>query len=259
MDLASIGIEKLEIFLLVLTRTAGIFTLNPAFGSSQVPVQVRVTVAVAMSIVFVPIVHLAGPIPSDILGLGMAIVREALLGIAIGFTCSMVFTAIEIAGHFIDSQSGFSFATMIDPVNGANAAVAARLQNLLAVLLFFAVNAHHILIRAVADSFVVAPIGQLGLNPAVAGGITDLFTALFVMAIRISMPVVGACFLADLALAVTSRIVPQMNVLMVGMPMKLGVGMMGLAISIPVALSMDQNLFGGIYHNTIALVRALAR
>jgi len=198
-------------------------------------------------------------LPGDVLNMFILIIREALIGISIGFICSMVFTAIEMGGQFIDAQSGFSFSTMVDPVNGTNSAVSARFQNLMAVLLFFAVNAHHVLIRGVADSFTVAPIGQFELNPAVAGGVVDLFTSLFVVAIRISIPVVAACFLADLALAVTSRVVPQMNVLMVGMPMKLGIGLTGLLVALPVVLVMDQRLFADMYHHTIALVRAFAR
>lgn len=259
MDIALIGIEKLEIFLLVLTRTSGIFTLNPTLGSSEVPMYARLATAVGISFVFVPMIHIAGPLPGDILGFGLLIMREALIGLSIGFLCSMVFSTIEISGQFIDSQSGFSFSTMVDPVNGTNSAVAARFQNLIAMVLFFAVNAHHVLIRGMADSFAVAPIGQVTLNSAAAGGVVDLFTALFVVAIRISIPIVAACFLADLALAVTSRVVPQMNVFMVGMPMKLGIAVTGLMVALPVTMAMDKHLFGDLYHHTITLVRLLGR
>ena len=259
MDLVSFGIPRLEVFLLVLARTAGIFTLVPIFGASQVPMPVRVSVAVVLALVFVPLCAPAGTglLVVDVLPMALMMAREALIGIVIGFVTVLVFAAIQMAGDLIDLQTGFSFASMVDPVNGSQTSVGGRFHHLLAGLLFFATNAHHIMLRGLADSFQLAPVGQLSLNAAVTGGVVDLFAGLFVVAIKIAAPVVAAVFLADVALAILARTVPQMNVFIVGLPLKLGVGLVGMAIALPVTMVLSRNTLGGIYDQTAGLLHLL--
>jgi len=246
LDLTSFGIEKLEVFLLVLARTAGIFTVAPIFGANQVPMQVKLGIALALAIVFTPLTisHQPLAIPvTDVWPMVMLIASQTLVGLVIGFVALLVFTAVQIAGEFIDMQSGFAFGTMIDPINGAQTAVASRFYHMLVGLLFFATNAHHIMIKGLADSFDLIPVGQMTLNASVAGGILDVFAILFGVALRIAMPVVAAVFLADLAMAVMARAVPQMNILIVGLPLKLGVGMVGMLVALPVLATSSQGLF----------------
>ena len=257
MDLSAFGMQKLILFILVLARTAGIFTLTPIFGSPQLPAHIKLLASVALAFVFVPTVHVAGSLPTDILPMTVIVAREALVGLVIGFVCTLVFSAIQMAGQLVDGQTGLSFATTVDPTNGTPGAVAARFHQLIAGMLFFAINAHHILIRGLYDSFQIAPIGQVAINPAVAGGVVDLFTALLVVAIRIAIPVVAAVFMADIALAVTARLVPQMNVLMVGFPLKLGVGIIGMIIALPIMVSMSTDTMGDMYRHTVQLLNIM--
>jgi flagellar biosynthetic protein FliR len=247
MDLAAFGISKIQIFLLVLTRTAGIFTLTPTFGSNHIPANVRIAMAVGLALIFLPMVNAPAQMPGDIPNMALMICREAMIGLIIGFVCTMVFSTIESAGHLVDSQSGFGFASMVDPGSGNNGTVASRFQNLLAMLLFFATNAHHVMIRGLADSFTIAPIGQVDLNPALAGGAITIFTSLFVVAVRIAAPLLAALFLADLALAMLSKLVPQMNVFIVGLPFKLGLALVGLLITLPFNAVISHQLFGDTY------------
>jgi flagellar biosynthesis protein FliR len=260
MDLAFIGLAKLEVFILAFVRTAGIFTLVPIFGSNQIPVHVRVAIAVGIAIIFVPLCAppgMAAP-AVDILPMAMLIVKEALVGLVIGFVTSLVFAAIQAAGDLVDMQSGFSFASMFDPVYGAQTAIAGRVHHMLAGLLFFVTNAHHILISGLADSFRVIPIAQVSLNPLVAGGVLDLFTVFFAVALRIAAPVLAAVFLADVALAIVARCVPQMNVLMVGLPLKLGVGRVSMVVALPVAVALTGNALGDIGNQTSGLLHVLS-
>lgn len=258
MDFAFFSMQKFVLFLMVLVRTGGIFTLTPMFGAQQVPPHVRMGMALALTAVFVPVVPVSGHLPMDLMQIAMMGAREACVGIVIGFVCSLVFSTIQIAGQFVDFQSGLAFAAMVDPINGANSAVAGRFQNLIAGLLFFATNAHHMVIRGLSDSFVLAPIGQLEMNPAAAGGIVDLFTGLFAIAIRIAMPICAAVFLADVALGIVARVVPQMNVLVVGLPLKLGVAVAAMVVALPVLGLMSRGLFGDMYQQMGIVVRQFA-
>jgi flagellar biosynthesis protein FliR len=258
MDLTVIGIERIQTFVLVLARTAGIFTLAPIFGSNQVPVQVRIAVAVALALVFVPMSTPGVAVAADILSMLVLVIKETVVGLAIGFVTILIFAAIQAAGDFIDVHAGFAFAAVIDPVFGAQTAIAGRLHQMIAGMLFFATNAHHILLRGLGDSFQLVPIGQLNFDPAVANGVLNLFASLFGIAVKIAAPVVAAVFLADLVLAILARVVPQMNVLIVGFPFKLGVGLVGTAIALPVAIALTRDVLGDIDIYTTGMLRLLS-
>ncbi len=247
MDLAWLGAQKLEVFILVLARTAGIFTVTPIFGANQVPPQVRIAAAVGMAIIFVPLCPSEVVLAVDVLPMALLVAKEAFVGLVIGFVVTLVFTVFQIAGDFIDVQAGFSFATMVDPVNGAHTSIAARFHQILIGLLFFATNAHHVVITGLADSFKLVPVGSMSMNPLVASGMLDIFATLFGVALRIASPVVAAVFLADVALAIMCRAVPQMNVIIAGMPLKLGVGMVGMLVAIPVLVTSSQGMFSDMY------------
>ncbi len=260
MDLASLGIQRIEVFILVLVRTAGIFTLVPLFGSSQVPVQVRIAISIGLSLVFVPMCMVSSPtvLAVDVFPMALLIFKEAFIGIVIGFVTILIFAAIQNAGDLIDMNAGFSFAAMLDPVNGSQTAISGRLHHMLAGLLFFATNAHYILLSGLSDSFRLIPVGEISLHASVSNGVFSLFAALFAVALRIAAPVIVAVFLADVALGVIARVVPQMNVMISGFPIKLGVGIAGMIIALPVAVAMTRSTLADIYPSTMDVLRALA-
>jgi flagellar biosynthetic protein FliR len=198
-----------------------------------------------------------GLLAVDVLPMAMLVAKETFVGVVIGFVTILVFSAIQSGGDLVDAHAGFSFATMLDPVNGTNTAIAGRFHFILAGLLFFATNAHHILLSGLSDSFRIIPVGQMAMNPAVSSGVVDLFAALFTVAVRIAAPVVAAVFLADLALVIVARVVPQMNILMAGFPVKLGVGIVGMLIALPVAVALSRNALADIYPQTAGLLRLL--
>ncbi|MEN6521611.1 MAG: flagellar biosynthetic protein FliR [Armatimonadota bacterium] len=249
----------MEVFVLVLVRTAGIFTMTPIFGASQIPVQIRLGIALTLTMVFMPLCTSSthALLAVDVLPMALLIAKEALIGLVIGFVVMLVFAAIQSAGDYIDLVAGFNFATMFDPVTGTQTALAGRFHSILAGMLFFAINAHHIFLSGVADSFRLIPVGQMSLNPVVATGAVDLFVGLFTIAIRIAAPVVAAVFLADVAMAVISRAMPQMNILMAGLPLKLGVGLVGMLIALPVAVALSRGAFMDIQPQTVGLLRLL--
>jgi len=259
MDLAYLSIEKVEVFVLVLARTAGIFSLVPIFGASQVPAQVRVAMALGLALVLVPLNTAAGagPIAADVLSMTVLIAKEAIVGLVIGFVAVLVFAAIQAAGDFVDFQAGFTFASMLDPMHGSQTAIAGRFHHLLAGMIFLVTNAHYIMLCGLADSFRLVPLGQLAFSPAAAGGVVDLFAALFAVSLRIAAPVLGAVFLADVAMVIVARAVPQMNILIVGFPLKLGVGLVGMVIALPVAVALMRGTLADIYPYTAGLLRLL--
>jgi flagellar biosynthetic protein FliR len=262
MGVLELGITRVEVFLLVLSRTAGIFTLVPVFGSGQVPVQVRLVVSLALAMVFTPLavggVDTDGIPAADVPGMLLFVAKETLVGLAIGFVTTLVFAAIQAAGDLIDLHAGFAFATIFDPMYGTQAAIAGRFHQLLAGMLFFVTNAHHMLLLGLADSFRIVPVGGVLIAPGSPQVMMGMFAGLLAVAIKIAAPIVVAVFLADVALAVMARIVPQMNVFVVGLPLKLGVGLVGLIVAAPTGIALARDAFGEMYQYTTVLLRILA-
>lgn len=254
MDLLGFGISQIVTFLLVLVRVAGIFTVAPIFGNVNVTPFVRVGIAVCLAFVFLPMAHFDAS-HMDFMNFVLVIAKEALVGIVMGFLAAMMFAAIQMAGSFIDLQIGFGFAQIVDPTTKQHSAVVGQLYNLSATLLFLVLNGHHLMIRGLADSFAILPLGHMAVAPSATTGMIEVFAILFLSALKIGAPVVGAIFLTDVALGILARTVPQLNVFVVGFPAKLTVGLLAIFAVMPMAFVVMSRLFGGLEHDIIRLLK----
>lgn len=267
MDILGFTLTQAVTFVLVLARVGGIFMVGPVFGNANVSPYVRIGIAAALAFVFLPMAHtsVSGPDRSaspEISALGLnamtfvlVIAKEVAVGLVIGFLAAMMFAALQMAGAYVDLQVGFGFANVVDPMIKQHNAVIAQLYNLCATLLFLAINGHHLMIRGLADSFAVLPLGGMTMAPEATAGVMRLFTTLFVAALKIGAPVVGAIFLTDVALGILARTVPQLNVFVVGLPAKLTVGMLAVFAVMPAAFVVMSGLFGGLERDLIRLLR----
>lgn len=241
-------------FLLVLARVGGIFTTAPVFGNVNVTPMVRVAIALALTFVFLPMAKITD-VPSDLLPFVAAIGKEVVVGLAMGFMASLMFTAIQMAGAYIDLQVGFGFAQIVDPMTRESHAVLSQFQNFAATLLFLALNGHHLMITGLADSFSILPLGTMAIKGAAVGGLVEAFAGIFLAALKIGAPVVGAIFLTDVALGILARTVPQLNVFVVGLPAKMAVALLAVIAVMPMALAVMSHLFSGLHRDLILLIR----
>lgn len=257
MDLFAFGLANVITFLLVLARVAGIFTAAPIFGNVNVAPMVRVSIALALAFVFFPMARCES-VPTDLLPFISAVAKEALVGLCMGFLASLMFTAIQMSGALIDLQVGFGFAQIVDPMTRENHAVISQLHNFAATLLFLALNGHHFMINGLADSFSILPLGEVALQGAAVGELLQAFAGIFVAALKIGAPVVGAIFLTDVALGILARTVPQLNVFVVGLPAKMAVAMLAVIAVMPMAFAVMSRLFMGLQKDIAVLIRTLA-
>lgn len=244
-------------FVLVLVRVAGIFTVAPIFGNVNVAPMVRVGIAVCLAFVFLPMARFDAS-NIDFLPFLLIVAKEALIGIVMGFLASLVFTAIQMAGSFIDLQVGFGFANVVDPMMKQHSAVIGQLYNFAATLLFLALNGHHLMIRGLADSFSILPLDSTMQMSSAASGVLQIFIVLFIASLKIGAPVVGAIFLTDVSLGILARTVPQLNVFVVGFPAKLTVGFLAVFAVLPVTLGVMSGLFGGLERDIIRLLQFMS-
>jgi len=256
MDILGFGITQLMIFMLVLARVGGIFTTAPIFGNVNVAPMVRVSIALGLTFVFLPMAQV-GKVPVDFVPFAFMIIKEMMIGLLMGFLASLMFAAIQMAGAYIDLSLGFGFGGLVDPMTKQQNSVIGQLQNLAATLVFLAVNGHHLMIRGLAESFTILPLGRMGFSPESAGGMFQIFAAVFLAALKIAAPVVGAIFLTDVSLGILARTVPQLNVFVLGFPAKLAVGFFVVMVVLPITIAVMVGLFSGLHTDILALLRQL--
>jgi flagellar biosynthetic protein FliR len=206
-------------FLLAMVRAvAWVFTCPP-FGTRLVPTTVKLGLAGALTVAMGPrIEELA--VPLDAGHLVGAAVLQAFAGVALGFVGILLFSSFQAAGAFIDLFGGFTVAQLYDPLTQQTTSVFGRFYQLLAMVLLFATGGHLLLVRGFLDSFAAAPLtipdgGRLG--DGLAQGVGHFFLA----ALEIAAPLLGALFLADVAIGLLARAAPDMNVFLLGLPVKL--------------------------------------
>jgi len=232
-ELIDLLARHLDGFLLAFFRVGAMLAWAPVLGHRSIPVPHRAGLAALLALILAPTLRgSAGAVARDALGWLLAVAGEVFVGLAIGFVAYLVLAAVEVAGEMIGFEMGFSIAAVFDPAMGEQGTVVARLLHTLALLLFLTMNGHHLLIRAVAASFQrIAPGGVL--EPAVAGGIASLGGKLLQSGFALAGPVVAILLVLNVALALVGRVAPQTNVFMVGLPLSIGVGVLGLLDDLP--------------------------
>ncbi len=237
MDLAALlGLSPngLAIFLLVLTRFSGIFLIAPVFGNAVVPVRFRVGLAVLLAaLVFPSALDWSAPAMEGPLDVTFALVSELAIGVTMGFVASCLFHGIQLAGHMIAMQMGLGMSMMLDPNTRNQTSQLGVLFVQLATVTFLAMNGHHWLLLGVWKSFQAVPLGGFGLSGGIIEHVLMATTGIFDVALTLMLPVIGVLMLAELALAIMSRIMPQMNVFVAGFPVKIMLGLVTLAATLP--------------------------
>jgi len=222
-------------FVLTLGRIGPLFVLAPLFSSRMIPPRARVIAALAIAIGLSPLATAGQTIPSDALSFTGLLLKEILVGLAFSYAIAALFAAVSTAGSFLDTQIGFSFGALVDPVNNQQNGVLAQLYGLVGVMVFVVIGGDAWLIRGLAETYEVVGLTELPSIGALAAGAADAFGGIFLAAIAVSAPVLLAVIITDAAFGVVSRVMPQLNVFAVGFPAKILVGFLLIGASLPFA------------------------
>lgn len=238
----------LETFLLLFGRISGLFLSAPIFGSRQIPGRVKVLIIVVLAATlafFVP-VHHALEIMTPIHFLA-AIVVEILIGYSIGFVVYILFGAIQLAGQLMDMQMGFGIVNVVDPQTGTQIPLLGNLTQTLALLVYLAVDGHHYLLQALAQSYKLIPVLGFNIDTSFTRLLIEISVYMFIIAVKIAAPIVIAVLTTDIAMGFIARTVPQMNVFIVGLPLKILVGLITLFFMLPIYIWIYSLLFARFY------------
>jgi flagellar biosynthetic protein FliR len=226
-----------------LTRILGLIASAPLFGHASVPNQVKLILGVLLALIIAPTIPAVPAVdPMSYAGL-LILVQEMLVGAAMGFSMRLVFAAVEYAGELASSTMGFGFASFFDPTTQGRSAAISQFLSMVATMAFLAVNAHLVLLAALSESFVSLPISSTPLSLAAPLELARLGSRVFSAGLQISLPIIAALLITNVALGILTRAAPQLNIFSIAFPITLGVGMLTLSVSLPYLNTPIQNLF----------------
>lgn len=243
----------------MLVRMTSFFLVAPLFSMRSVPSRFKIGLACFITLLALPGNATEVPILLDSFYLFL-IIKEVFIGAALGFTAALLIYTVQVAGAFIDFQMGFALANVMDPQTGAQVPIIGHFKYMLALLFLLVVDGHHLMLDGVIKSFQLIPVETISFsieNEDIARYITTIFIQMFLMALQMALPVVGALFLVDIALGILAKTVPQLNIFAVGFPIKIFAGFIMLILTMPVFFYVLQILFKKIYGNMSDLIKLI--
>jgi len=218
----------------ICARIAVIFAVIPFFNAQIVPRRVTALIAFFLSLVLMPVVPPVQVQMTDLnlLSIVFILLHELLIGMCIGLSIDVIFAGIQIAGELIGFQIGFSIANVVDPLSGISSPIISNVLYISAMLLFLSIGGHHMLIRALVESFQIIPIGDVMVHRKFLMNVIEYSGQMFVIGTKVAAPIIGITLLINIAFAVISRALPQMNVFITSFPLTIAVGLAFTALTI---------------------------
>jgi len=227
-------IEKLFGFVMVLTRISAFFLILPVFGWKSIPVRIKIAMTILITVFFSTII----PVPIDsrqvsTLESVLFLANEATYGLALGLIAAFVFASVKFSGRIIERQMGLAMAQILDPLSGENTQALGALMEMIFILLFFSVNGHHLFLLIISRSYEAFPAGSIPTISILTSGIIKAGSTLLMAGLKLSAPILAAFMVLMVVLAVLARMLPEMNILFISMPMRVGLGLLMVAIFFP--------------------------
>jgi len=252
--------EYIYLFALILSRYIGMILITPIFSSQVIVYQAKILMAVSLTLITFPMViqNYQPFYPESNLRVILEMIGEAGIGFLMGFLVFLVFTAVQFGGQIIDMRMGFRIANVLDPFSGANSPVIGQFKNIFITLIFLAINGHLYLINQLYESFRLIPPRQVFYSNGLWRFIFRRSADMFILALKIALPIAGAVFFLDVILAFLARTVPQMNLFVVGLPLKILAGLVLLYIFLPVLNNFYSDIIFEMIHDIPNLFRIMS-
>ena len=223
------SVNNLILFVAILTRISGLFATAPLFSTYPIPMQGKIWLAALIAFILFPIVqyNTSFATPTNVPLLTIILFKEYLIGFTMGFCANIIFVGIELGVNMFAIQMGLSASQALNPVSGGTSPVITRAFTYLASMIFIILGAHQWLFAALYNSFKSLPIGYtFTISPGIVDYVIALSGQMFNISLSIALPIFGILFITDVLLGFTSKMMPQMNIFMVSMPLKIYLGLL---------------------------------
>lgn len=248
MDIQLVPIEQFQNFLLCLARVVALVSAIPVFNTKQAPLQVKVGLGFATTLLLFPLMAPYTPeVDFNLLDFGLVMVNEVLTGLLLGLAAQLIFTAVSFGGTIIGYQMGFAAANIFDPQTSQQLSLMSQFSNIIAILIFLALDIHHIFFKVIVDSYILLPPGYLDFSGGAISLLMNMAGHMFLLGVKLSAPVLALLLLSNLVLGILARVFPQLNVFMLSFPINIGIALLviGLTLNIlPLMLSREFDTMG---------------
>jgi flagellar biosynthetic protein FliR len=237
---------------------AGFIGAIPIYSGNQTPARIKVTLVFTISLLLFPILSPGMPtISFEPISFLLLTVNETLLGLLLGLMSRLVFTTVEFGGTIIGYQMGFAAANVFDPQHQNQVSLISQFQNVFAILIFLALDGHHIFIKTAARSYQLLPPGNLNLSGEAIPYLMELTSRMFTLAVQFSAPVLVVLLLSGLILGILARVFPQLNVFLLSFPLNIGIAFIVIALTLDMVTSLLRREFDAIGERILTLLQYL--
>jgi flagellar biosynthetic protein FliR len=241
-------------FMLVFARVGAMVMLLPGFGESNIPVRIKLGIALLLTLIMLPLHRAAYQVDlSSMSSLGVLMVHELVVGIVLGATARVTLSALAVAGSVVAQQLGLGFVTAVDPTQGQQGLLIGNFLTILGMTLLFATDSHHLVISALNESYRIFSPGELPASGDVAALATRAFATAFKIGIQLSAPFLVFGLVFNIGLGVLARLMPAMQVYFVGVPLSIMVGFLIFALVLTGMMATYLNYFIGVMHELTPL------
>lgn len=224
--------EYLDAFLLIIVRTLGMMIMMPFLSNRNIPQMTKVGVSIFISMILINVIPIDLLVSSSQpLEFAIYVVKEFIAGWLLGFSAYTVFAILTLAGQFIDYQIGFSMVNVFDPMSQTQITITGNLYYFVFLLIFLMTRSYFFVFKGLKESFIYIPLGQMTLSPSLYNSFIDFFNEFFLTALQIAAPIFFVMLVTNAVLGILARTVPQLNMFVIGFPIKIILGLFVLYLT----------------------------
>ena len=248
-------LDNFEFFFLILVRISGFIYTAPFFSLRNVPNRIKIGLSIFLAAILYYSVPGEMPVYSTVIGFAILVVKEAIAGVLMGWFANISYHILAFSGQIIDMEIGFSMVNELDPTTHNQTTITSNLYGYLIMLMMIITDIHHYILRALIDSFQVIGLGKAVIRPNMYELMVDFMINYFVIAFRIVLPVFAAILLVNTVLAILAKVASQLNMFVIGMQLKL---IVGLAVMMLI-IGMVPSVADFIYKNMMEMLKGAIR
>ncbi|RUM47738.1 MAG: flagellar biosynthetic protein FliR [Desulfocapsa sp.] len=258
MDIQLLPIDKFQIFLVCLARIAGFVGGIPVFMGNQTPVQIKAGLVFMTALLLFPVMEpTMGTVSFGTIEFLLLMVAEVMLGGMIALIARMVFTAVEYGGTVIGYQMGFAAANIFDPQNERQLPLISQFQNVFAILIFLAIDGHHVFFQVAVESYKILPPGGFNISGEAIPYLLTLSSKIFILGIQFSAPILAVLLLSGLILGILARVFPQLNVFLLSFPLNIGLSFTVIGLTLPLVTILLRREFDDLANRFFTVLQLL--
>lgn len=229
-----IASEKLLGFVMALTRISAFFMVIPVFGWDSIPVRIKVSLVLLLAVFFSMIAPLPGAVKqASTLEAALLIVNEGTYGLALGLVAAILFAAVKFGARIVEQEMGLTMAEILDPLTGEEAQPLGSLLEMMFIIMLLSANGHHLFLLTLSKSYEAFPAGSIPSIPVLTAGIVSAGSTMLMAGLKLAGPMLAASMLLMVVLAVLARVVPEMNILFISLPLRVGLGLLMVVAFLP--------------------------